>query len=161
MTRIDTEWREARAGEICRRVRAVWPGTPAGAAVEALRLSGLSEIPVVSGAYVVGVLPLSTLTDWVSQAEDPAEARSAPMGSLLEDQRAWRNMGSGLFVAGSETSLPEIEAYFHDNPSHQIVPVTDPGRGYAGIVTRAYLAAARMRTLAPALPSAIPAPNSV
>lgn len=150
VTTIDADLQRALARSICRKVRCVWFGTPIAVAIETMRLGGLTELPVMSGGYIAGVVTLSALTDAIAAAGDAVAARSAPIGQVLTDERSWRNLHTGLYVAGAATPLAEIDAYFHENPTHQVVPVIDPPGGYAGVVTRADLAACRLRTLAPA-----------
>lgn len=147
--KTDLEWESARAQSIARRVRPLTLGMPVGAAVEALRLSGLSELPVLVGGSVIGVAGLSLFSRAIAGCESPERLKAEPLANLLDDPSVWRNLTTGVYIASVDASLAEIENYFAERPDVQVVPIIEAPAGYFGVVARFDLAAARLKTLAP------------
>ncbi len=120
-------------------------------AVEMMRLSGLTELPLVVGARVVGVLTLSQLTHLVDYSGDTEWVKHRTISEVVQSQgsRAWDIPQRRDYVASASSPLSEVQAVFRSRAEVEIIPVVDAAERYLGLATRADVMAARLKTLAP------------
>ncbi|HUV03729.1 MAG TPA: DUF1385 domain-containing protein [Armatimonadota bacterium] len=130
--------RDVPIGNIIRAVRTVGPQDTIGRAAEALRVSGLAELPVVAGARVVGIVTEAMVLEALTSG-DPKTAIEQPVATIFSDQVVSINpyMSVG--------QVAEIMSH-HDV---QVVPIVDDYGGYLGVVTRQDIAGALCLTMRP------------
>ncbi|HEY3328673.1 MAG TPA: DUF1385 domain-containing protein [Capsulimonadaceae bacterium] len=150
-SKYDIDWRDSTVSEVIRRVRPITFSTTIGAAVEQVRLSGFSELPVLSGARLVGVITLAQLTYIVEYVGDPEVVKEMALGDVIQSlgARGWDIPQRREYIASANAPMSEVQAVFRARTEYLTIPVVTDSGTLVGIVTRADLAAVRLMTLAP------------
>jgi len=125
-------------GKIARTVRTVSVEDSVGMTAEALRSSGLSELPVVSMGRVVGVISEKAIMDALVSG-DSQEVSAQPIANLISREVIWVNPYMTTQQAAEVLNLH----------GRQAVPVMDDYGNYRGMVSRSDIAGALAGTMRP------------
>lgn len=125
-------------GKIARTVKTVSVEDSVGMTAEALRSSGLSELPVVSMGQVVGVISEKAIMDALITG-DRQEVSAQPIANLISREVIWVNPYMTTHQAAEVLNLH----------GRQAVPVMDDYGNYRGMVSRSDIAGALAGTMRP------------
>lgn len=128
----------APVGNITRIVPTVGPGDTIGRLAESLRVSGLSELPVVYGGRLVGMAAESAVLAALTSG-DPLAAAEKPVSSIMSD----RVVSINPYVTVGQA------AEILDDHKAQVLPVINEFGGYLGVVTRPDISSALCLTIRP------------
>jgi CBS domain-containing protein len=134
---------------LCRHVQPLTVDMPISKAVETLRQSNLSSLPVVSGSRLVTMLPESALATRLMpySEEDQQRIGSSPLSVILD---SFLNSTMSIPILSRDETLENARIYFGLNPEESAVGVIDEFRTYQGVLSRYDLLAYKLKTLAPA-----------
>ena len=123
---------------IIRAIKVIYPEDTIGKASEVMRVSGLVELPVISGMRIVGMLTegaiLSALT-----TEDAACASEQPVSSIMSEN---------VISVNPYMTVRQVAEILTEH-SVQVVPVIGDWGNYMGVVTRSDIAGVFCLTMRP------------
>lgn len=124
---------------ILRSVAPVSPDHTVGRAAEALRASGLAELPVTSLGRVVGIVTEAAILSALVKNGGAPETAGTPIESIVS---------SRVVCANQHMSVGQAADIMHQY-SAQMLPVLDQYGGYLGVVTRSDVASALCLSIRP------------
>lgn len=123
---------------IIRQVRTLRPEDSIGKAAEAVRASGLTELPVIVDGRVVGTATERAILNALTEG-DPREVAEQPVSAILSEQTVFLNR---------HMTVRQVAEVLRDHDL-QVAPVINEWNGYMGIVTRSDVAGALCLTMRP------------
>ncbi|HEY9722214.1 MAG TPA: DUF1385 domain-containing protein [Oscillatoriaceae cyanobacterium] len=137
--------RHLRLGELVRTVPMLHPTDSVAKALGHFGGSGLPALPVLEGAFVVGMVSEADLLQWLLEREDAPATYGA---ELAHDTMLFAVMRPVRTVGYVEDTLDTAVNAFRDTPA-EAIPVVDARGAYRGLLTRQTLLATMTRTLKP------------
>jgi CBS domain-containing protein len=135
---------------LIRAVRTVAPDDPIGRAAEALRVSGLTELPVISAGQVAGVVTEAAILNAFT-AGDPKTAMEQPVRTIISDRA----------VCVSRHMPVSRVAEVMKEHGLQVVSVVSEFGYLMGIVTRSDIASMLSLTMRPPVVAGLATPLGV
>ena len=135
---------------LIRQVKTVGPEDTIGRAAEALRVFGLTELPIISGSRVVGIVTESSVLDALI-AGDPKVMAEKPVREILSER---------VVCVNRYLPIGQVAEIMRDHDL-QIVPIVDEYGGYLGVVTRSDVASALRQTIRPPVIGGLATPIGV
>ncbi|MGB9587175.1 MAG: DUF1385 domain-containing protein [Armatimonadota bacterium] len=123
---------------ILRQAKLILPTDTIARAAEAFRVSGLTELPVVSGSRIVGVVTESSVLELLVR-ENPDAVMRQPVLSVMREDCASGN---------TYMTLRQIAEILNDN-HRQVLPIVDQYGVFQGVVTRQDVFGALFGTMRP------------
>lgn len=130
--------RDQPVGNIIRGVSALQPHDTVARAQEALRSSQLTELPVVSGARLVGMISESFILSALV-VEDADIVLASPVSTVMSET---------VVSANPYMTVIQTAEVMRDHDKH-VLPVLDPYGAYLGVVTRSDISGALCLTMRP------------
>jgi CBS domain-containing protein len=141
---------EAPVANIIRHPKLILPTDSISRAVEALRVSGLAEIPVISIGRVVGVVTESSILEALLSG-NPREVMKQPVSLVMSKD----------FVCGNVYMSAGQVAELMKDSQRQVLPIVDQYGNYQGIVTRQDVFGALCMTMRPQTVAGLATPLGV
>lgn len=116
----------------------ITPGDSIGRASEALRVSGLSELPVVNSGRVIGMISERSILDALAVA-DPFVAADQPVVGIMTDH--FPTVNPYMMLSQASEMLEEMDV--------QVLPVVNEYGMFLGIVSRTDVIGALCQTMRP------------
>lgn len=135
--------------DLCRSVAPLGLSDTLAHAVEALRLSPLSSLPLVAGGRLLAVVSEADLARLLLSDEDPVRTRLLPLQAFLPILWPIEMRGQAITLH-LDTPLDTARRIFAERPDLSLIPVLDDRGLYHGVITNADLVASLCKTLAPA-----------
>lgn len=142
--------RDIPIANIIRPVKPLTPGDTIGKAAEALRSSGLGELPILGDGCVVGMLTEGDILRALSQGV-PEEIASRPVSSIASQRVICITRSMPIWRAA------EVLNEF----GRRTLPVVDEYGGYLGVVTISDVASALCLTIRPPVVAGMATPLGV
>ena len=142
--------RDALIGNIIRAVKTVGPEDTIGRAAEALRVSGLTELPVVAGGRVIGMVTEALVLGALA-AGDSKTAIEQPVSEILSDR---------VTCVNPYMSVGQTAEVMNDH-GMQVLPAVDDYGRYLGVVTRQDIVGALCLTMRPPAVAGLATPLGV
>ncbi|HEX5323456.1 MAG TPA: DUF1385 domain-containing protein [Capsulimonadaceae bacterium] len=136
-------------GDLSRAVLPLNPGDSLAHAVEALRLSTLGALPLVTGGRLLALVSEAELARIVLANGDDSEVRLMPLQLFLPSLASVEAQGVQVALHAA-TPLTVAANIFRERPDLSVICLLDDRGLYAGLVSRVDLMASLCKTLAPA-----------
>lgn len=142
--------RDASIVSIIREVRTISPEDTVGRAAEALRASGLTELPVISAGRVVGIVNEASVLGALTGG-DPKVVTEQPIHTILSQQ---------VVCVNPYMSVGQVAEVMKDH-GLRVLPVIDEYGAYLGVVTRPDITSAFCLTIRPPVVAGMATPLGV
>jgi len=142
--------RDTPVGNILRAVRPVGPDDTIGRAADALRVSGLTELPVVGSGRVIGMVAEASILKALTEG-DPKAVAEQPVRTLLSQP---------AISANAYMTVDQVAQVMNEH-GVRVVPVMDDFGGYLGLVTRSDITGLLCMTIRPPVVAGMATPLGV